>query len=302
MGQAVSLSAIRIDGGTQPRSKIDEAIVAEYATAMESGAVFPPIAIFFDGVDHWLADGFHRYHAANSAHLDALDAIVFTGTRRDAVLHSVGANTAHGLRRTNEDKRRAVQTLLSDPEWAQWSDREIGRRCGVHGEMVAKNRPAPVLPENGSTKSERTFMHHLTGKPTTMKTENIGRQGLRSGQESKATRVAQITELAASGNVAAQIADEIGVSEGRVRDLANEYGIKLADHQLGKRLRIDNRRVIEQTVLGLEASAASLKTIGVSLSGIDKADAADWATSMSQSIRAFSALRNKLKEYVSGTN
>jgi hypothetical protein len=42
------------------------------------------------------------------------------------------------VRRTNEDKRRAVATLLNDPEWSQWSDREIGRRCGVRDRMVTR--------------------------------------------------------------------------------------------------------------------------------------------------------------------
>jgi hypothetical protein len=51
--------------------------------------------------------------------------------RRDALLFSVGANAIHGHRRTNEDKRRAVDVLLNDPEWRVWNDSEIARRCGV---------------------------------------------------------------------------------------------------------------------------------------------------------------------------
>lgn len=31
---------------------------------------------------------------------------VLRGTKRDAILYSVGANSTHGLRRTNADKRR----------------------------------------------------------------------------------------------------------------------------------------------------------------------------------------------------
>jgi hypothetical protein len=48
------------------------------------------------------------------------------------------------MRRTNEDKRRAVLTLLNDPEWAKWSDREIARQCRVHQDMVGKLRPVSV--------------------------------------------------------------------------------------------------------------------------------------------------------------
>src|SRR5690606_10483672 len=57
-----------------------------------------------------------------------------------AVLFSVGANAKHGLQRTNEDKRRAVTTLLIDPEWQKWSDREIARRTGVHHDTVGTYR------------------------------------------------------------------------------------------------------------------------------------------------------------------
>ena len=66
------------------------------------------------------------------------------GTLRDAILFSVSANASHGLRRTNEDKRRAVLTLLNDPTWVQWSDREIARHCRVGADLVGKMRPQVV--------------------------------------------------------------------------------------------------------------------------------------------------------------
>ena len=53
---------------------------------------------------------------------------------------SLGANGSHGLPRTNADKRRAVEILLRDPEWSQWSDREIARRACVHHQMVGAMR------------------------------------------------------------------------------------------------------------------------------------------------------------------
>jgi hypothetical protein len=58
------------------------------------------------------------------------------GTRRDAVFFSVGANRAHGVRRTNADKRKAVQVLLQDPEWCAWSNRKIADQCRVDESLV----------------------------------------------------------------------------------------------------------------------------------------------------------------------
>lgn len=131
---------IRIDGGTQPRAKVDETVVAEYAEAIRDGVKFPELVVFSDGADIWLADGFHRYHAFRAAGIEDIPVFIRNGTRRDAVLYSVGANAHHGLRRTNDDKRKAVQTLLADPEWAAWSDREIAKACNVTHPFVGSVR------------------------------------------------------------------------------------------------------------------------------------------------------------------
>ncbi len=142
MIKLLSIDAITRDEAIQPRATLDPAIVAEYAQAMEDGAAFPPITVFDDGQTKWLADGFHRRAAAKDNGRPEISANVRTGTRRDAILFAVGANTDHGLRRTNEDKRRAVETLLKDKEWSDWSDREIARRCAVDNKTVAALRPS----------------------------------------------------------------------------------------------------------------------------------------------------------------
>lgn len=134
------IKSIHLDGGTQSRAELNESVIADYAEAMGNGTMFPDVTVFFDGADYWLGDGFHRVHGAARANLSHINADVRQGTRRDAVLFSVGANHAHGLRRTNDDKRRAVTTLLLDEQWAQWSDREIARRCGVDHKTVGAVR------------------------------------------------------------------------------------------------------------------------------------------------------------------
>src|SRR3982750_4393302 len=64
--EMLELKKIRTDGGTQLRAKLSEKVIEEYAAAMREGhrAEFPPLMVFFDGTDYWLADGHHRYHAA----------------------------------------------------------------------------------------------------------------------------------------------------------------------------------------------------------------------------------------------
>ena len=87
------------------------------------------------------------------------------------MLFSVGANAAHGLPRTREDKRPAVLTLLGDAEWSKWSDREIARQCGVAHSFVGSLRPTDTGRE--IQYAERTFTHPKTGAPAQMRTGGI---------------------------------------------------------------------------------------------------------------------------------
>lgn len=164
------LEKIRLDGGTQPRAEIDPFIVGDYAEAIQNGAQFPPIIAFFDGSEYWLADGFHRVNACKKAGITEVVADVRQGTRRDAVLFSVGANATHGLRRTNQDKRRAVETLLRDTEWANWSNNQIAKQCAVSLDLVNRMRKDTSLNE---TLSERTYTTKH-GTTAVMDTAKIG--------------------------------------------------------------------------------------------------------------------------------
>jgi len=176
----LEIESIRIDGGTQPREKIVQALVKEYAREMKAGAEFPPVVVFFDGANYWLADGFHRLEAVNLNGWDSIDVDVHQGTRRDAVLCSVSANTEHGQRRSNSDKRRAVMTLLNDAEWQGWSSRKIGRTCRVSHTYVDKLRPESsfylaTLPDRDIADEPKKRKFRRGGKTHEMNVSNIGK-------------------------------------------------------------------------------------------------------------------------------
>jgi hypothetical protein len=130
---------IRLDKALQPRTHMNEDIIAEYAELIADGAEFPPVTVYFDSVYYWLADGYHRYFGHKSAAHTEIECEVVNGTRRDAILFSSGVNE-HGLRRTNEDRRKAVMNLLDDMEWAEWSDRKIADICHVSHVTVGRVR------------------------------------------------------------------------------------------------------------------------------------------------------------------
>jgi hypothetical protein len=138
----LALDEIRRDGGTQPRVKMDLAHIKRLEEQIEEGQQLEPVVVFHDGESYWLADGFHRWQAHSNQEQEAIACTVETGSRRDAILYSVGANADHkpALPRSRQDKRRAVLTLLQDPVWGQWSDREIARQCQVHHNTVGKIR------------------------------------------------------------------------------------------------------------------------------------------------------------------
>lgn len=156
----IAISKIRIDGGTQNRARLNEEAVSEYENALTEGAKFPPVTVFFDGSDYWLADGFHRYHANKNIGALDIEAEVHNGTKRAAILHSVGVNAAHGLRRSNADKRKAVETLLNDEEWAKWSDRQIAAACAVSHSFVAAIRK-PEIANRQQTNRDRSAAQRL---------------------------------------------------------------------------------------------------------------------------------------------
>lgn len=171
--ERLSLTAIRTDGGTQPRAQMDMVYVADLAQAIQDGANIPAIITYYDGADYWLADGFHRYNASQQLDRVTIDTEVRQGTRRDAVLCSVGANATHGLRRTNGDKRRAVETLLRDEEWVKWSDGDIARKCAVSVMTVGRIRQELISNNVIDSPVERFVQRN--GTIYTMNAAKIGR-------------------------------------------------------------------------------------------------------------------------------
>lgn len=168
----IELDKIIRDRDCQPRLGIDLALVNDYAQEMVTGATFPPVTVFRDEAGYYLADGFHRLDAARTVGRDTIEAEVYDGGKRAAMLYAAGANATHGLRRTNADKRRAVEVLLHDEEWSQWSDREIARRCGVSHPFVSQIR-ASLVTVTSEPATERTYTDRH-GNVSTMNTANIG--------------------------------------------------------------------------------------------------------------------------------
>ena len=134
----IPLAQIEIGAGTQARTRIDNALAEEYAEAMRDGAFFPPVIVFSDGKNSYLADGFHRVEAARRCGFLDIDAIEEQGTARDALWYALGANKAHGLRMSRADVRRAIGLALQ--EFPERSSRDIARQIGCGDQLVREVR------------------------------------------------------------------------------------------------------------------------------------------------------------------
>ncbi len=191
MIQNIQLSEI-CQNGLQIRVAIDERTVNDYAEAIQNGAKFPPVIVFHslavpppgeirmpsdfrrsppaDAQDvFWLADGFHRVEACRRVGRKTVKADIRAGDKYDALKFALSANSAHGLRRSNEDKRNAVKVAWENRLHLFGCDNpssaSIAEICGVSHTFVdnqlaivvssrpnstvgrdGKERPRPPLP------------------------------------------------------------------------------------------------------------------------------------------------------------
>jgi hypothetical protein len=156
----ISLDKIRLDGETQARVALDTSKVAQYAEHMEEGDEFPLVVVFHDGSHYWLADGFHRWHAAKLAGLTVIGADVRVGTVQDAQLYAFGANAKRGLPTSPEDNKAIVLRMFEHPLTKDWTNAAIARYIGVSKMTVGRIKASLQIVEPATktmTNRGRTF-------------------------------------------------------------------------------------------------------------------------------------------------
>ena len=143
----LACSALQVDTGIQPRLALDSQVVTKYATLYEEDeegqTTLPPLDVFQVEGAYYVADGFHRLAAALQASRDTVPCQVYTGTRRDAMVHAVFANVRRGLDYSYGDKQQILERLLADPEIAARGDRSLAQDLGVSHMTVWRTRVSP---------------------------------------------------------------------------------------------------------------------------------------------------------------
>lgn len=139
----VRLDEIAFDPAINPRiSRLRQAVVDEYAAAMQAGDEFPPVDLFNLDQAYALAGGAHRCEAAKKAGRNSILAVIHEGSVLDAKMFALNDNRRHGCRDSADDNEARVVAVLSEPAWAAWSTNAIADRLGLSWNFVDRIRQA----------------------------------------------------------------------------------------------------------------------------------------------------------------
>jgi len=159
--KVLPLAQLRRDARLQMRERMDENHTLTLVAVLDRGAKLDAVRVKYDGTAYWLTDGFHRVAAHEHLGRTEIECEVTRGDFDDAVIDAAGSNTEEKLKRSNVDKRRAIEALLANAKCADWSNRRIADHAGVSEGSVrnargdAPSAPAQVTQVKGAAPTSR---------------------------------------------------------------------------------------------------------------------------------------------------
>lgn len=238
----VAIADIVMDAELQMRAGMQMQTVAEYAEILSEKNdkwPFPPVELMRrkDG-SLVLVDGWHRVEAARRNDWETVSATVVSGTETQIFEACLRANAKHGLRRTNEDKRKAVLAALE--KWPGFDARKIARKCGVSHTFVSKLKNAA---SPGSVATSNTTA--VAESPGNVATSNITPVAESPG--SVATSNPQLTTRPSS-----PAADTDLAAFDALTDKVQEY-LESAAQRVPESMRQQWREFLQRVVEGLQS-------------------------------------------------
>jgi len=166
--QSVPLELLTKDAGTQQRP-LNEDVVKEYMSLMADGVEFPPVEIVRAGDKYYLVDGFHRVECHERAGEKNIYAYVETGSLKDAIWKSFGANRTHGQPLTGSERKQIIVRILTDGRWSKRSLSSIARHVGVTQGWVSRVKGEVLQAQ----KKERAAQKNTTGDAKRPESERV---------------------------------------------------------------------------------------------------------------------------------
>lgn len=122
-------------------------------------------------------------------------------------------------------------------------------------------------------------------------------------QKSRPERIREIQKLVEQGHRAAQIAKALGVGEQQIRNIARAEGIVLPDAFISKTLRLDSKRILTETINGVDAYVSGLSMLDdVGLPELETQEQNDLMQALSRSINGLKKLRTKMEKQYAGSS
>jgi DNA-binding CsgD family transcriptional regulator len=323
-----ALAEVRLDGATQVRLAISEPLVVEYAARMADGATFPAVVVFYDGQAYYLADGFHRCHAAERAGRTTIAAEVRPGNQTDALWFALGANGAHGERLTVGDRKHAIKVAIQ--AFPERSGAEIARHIGCSHQWVSDVKqelrselqascslPDQVVGADGrhypATRQTATTVHpqaaeivtrlkagqsseaiasalKVSSRTVAKVRQSTGMVTVDRSPEAVARRIATIRTMAAEGYTSRQICAAVRLGIETVHNISKRESIDIpADRVVGKTQRHNANRIVGRIVMDAETLTDGVEL--VNFMELDPAQIPDW-------LRALKAARDNLGVFI----
>lgn len=289
------LDAIAFDAGTQIRAALDPQLVTDYADAMTSGAQFPPIVVFHDGSHHYLADGFHRFMAAQRNQWREIDAEIRPGTKEDALWFALGANRKNGKRLTSTDLQHAIRMAFQ--MWPNRSANQIAAQIGCTdayvGRIKSEVHTSMNLPSRVTGKDGKSYPASRKRPERDTPARDVPLDKTRAGVKE---RREQMQAMATEGHSSRQIAAALGISEEGCRATMRQAGIDVpADRVMRNTRRVDANRILEHIVSDAENLTEGAQLIDYA--AVDPDRLGEWIDSLVASHKKLASFIRQLKDH-----
>jgi len=137
MIKTIFLEDVDIDHSPMVRADLRPEVIEEYASIYKKDKKkMPHIDVFYEAGNKrmLIGDGMHRLQAMRSLNFKACQANVHAGVYEDALKFALTANERHGIRRSQADKRKAVEEAIR--QWPKVSNVQIANLASVDDHTV----------------------------------------------------------------------------------------------------------------------------------------------------------------------
>lgn len=211
------------------------------------------------------------------------------GTRTDltSVSHDTEVDTESKSRQQAAELADVSESTIQRAWEVQKADPELA-------EVARKNKVPPARAKR-ALKDPELRKELLAGG-------NGKKSSIHKDQKPKEERIRSIKELAAKGYHDTQIAKELGITVGHVRNLANEAGIALPHKLIGTHRAIDVNRVLEETVISARGLASTIDLLDGRTEKVDRTRIPDWISSLEEARATLGRIIRILKGVTANDN